>query len=106
MIVLEIATIGEIEFLEFATLGEIRDYKSQPVDRGRLRYQLTTLSVSQSRRVMSSAAASRAGVRDTGRREGAAGNTARQTAALLLLLLRDAAERWRRRDVRRRINFC
>ena len=30
----------------------------------------------------------------------------RQTAALLLLLLRDAAERWRRRDVRRRINFC
>ena len=80
MIVLEIATIGEIEFLEFATLSEIRDsftvYKTQPVDRGRPRYQLTTLSVSQIRRVMSSAAASRAGVRDTGRREGAAGNTA------------------------------
>ena len=51
MIVLEIATIGEIEFLEFATLSEIRDsftvYKTQPVDRGRPRYQLTTLSVSR-----------------------------------------------------------
>ena len=69
MIVLEIATIGEIEFLEFATLSEIRDsftvYKTQPVDRGRPRYQLTTLSVSQSRRVMSSAvSASAPGVPD------------------------------------------
>ena len=46
MIVLEIATIGEIEFLEFATLSEIRAsftvYKTQPVDRGRPRYQLAT----------------------------------------------------------------
>ena len=49
MIVLEIATIGEIEFLEFATLSEIRDsftvYKTQPVDRGRLWYQLALCPV-------------------------------------------------------------